>query len=194
MVGTATNLLFLTSLPWAPVFVKGVFFNRGFRPDAGAALSPLTWVVQAFEAFYGRSGMAGSPPGSTLYWGGMGVGLLLGGGLVGLAGGLLPALWHRSEAGGRRGGTRVAVSTPESVWERAEAPGRRCGAGASFSRADGGRRAGWRKGGWHEASGGRRCWSLWSCYGCERRQDIGSRASAPPSARPGFCTWSRGPN
>lgn len=125
MVGTATNLLFLTSLPWAPVFVKGVFFNRGFRPDAGAALSPLTWVVQAFEASYGRSGMAGSPPGSTLYWGGMGVGLSLGGGLVGRAGGLLPALWHRSEAGGGRGGTRVAVSTPESVWERAEAPGRR---------------------------------------------------------------------
>lgn len=114
VVGTATSLLFLTFLPWAPSFVRGVFFNQGFRPDAGAALSPLTLVVQAFEAFYGRPGRPDSPPGSTLYWGGMGAGFGLGIAMVGLAGWLLPALWRRAEAGGGRNSAQVAVPERES--------------------------------------------------------------------------------
>lgn len=114
VVGTATSLLFLTFLPWAPALVRGMFFNQGFLPDASAALSPLTLVVQAFEAFYGRPGNRGSPPGGALYWGGMGAGFGLGVGMVGLAGWLLPALWRRTEAGARRSSVHVAVPAREA--------------------------------------------------------------------------------
>jgi hypothetical protein len=124
VLGAAASLLLLIVLPWVPTFVRGLFLNQGFRPDAGAVLSPLTLVVQAFEAQYQRGGMLGSPAGSTLYWGGLGAGALLGVGMVGLAGWLLPALWRRTETGGGLGRTRVGGPAPRPELGRVNDRGR----------------------------------------------------------------------
>lgn len=99
VLATAATMLALTFVPWSLLFVRAVFLNRGLGYDVLSLWSPLTLVVQAFDANYGLGPRAGLGGGSTVYWCAVGASLLLGALLAGTAASWLPRRWRRAESG-----------------------------------------------------------------------------------------------